>query len=139
MWKRAVGVWLLLALAMVANGVARLWLLVPLLGERGAELASAATGVGLVLLITRPFITSLDFATTREYGEIALLWVGMTVAFEFGFGHWVAGASWSALLASYDVLEGRTWPAVLAMVAASPFLWRTRRPLRFAPHGGAVR
>ena len=135
MWTRALGVWLLLALAMIANGVARLYLLVPLLGERGAELASAATGVALILAITRPFIRSLSFASPREYGEIALLWVGMTVAFEFGFGHYVAGASWSALLANYDLLEGRAWPVVLAFVAASPFLWRPRGHPHFAPHG----
>jgi hypothetical protein len=134
-WKRALGVWLLLALAMVANGVARLYLLVPLLGERGAELASAATGIALILAITRPFIRSLDFATPREHVEIALLWVGLTVAFELGFGHYVAGTSWSALLANYDLLAGRTWPIVLAFVAASPFLWRRHEHRHFAPHG----
>ena len=136
MWKRALGVWVLLALAMVANGVARLYLLVPLLGERGAELASAAIGIALILAITRPFIRALDFAAPREYGEIALLWVGMTVVFELGFGHYVAGASWSALLANYDLLAGRTWPVVLAFVGASPFIWRPRhRHLHFTPHG----
>jgi len=134
-WKRALGVWVLLALAMVANGVARLYLLLPLLGERGAELASAATGVALILAITRPFIRSLDFVSPGKYGEIALLWVGLTVAFEFGFGHYVAGASWGALLANYDLLAGRTWPVVLAFVAGSPFIWRPRRHPRFAPHG----
>ena len=135
MWKRALGVWGLLTLAMVANGVARLYLLVPLLGVRGAELASAAIGVALILAITRPFIRSLNFVSPLEYGEIALSWMGLTVAFEFGFGHYVAGASWSALLANYDLLEGRTWPVVLAFVAASPFIWRPRRRLHFAPHG----
>jgi len=134
-WKRALGVWLLLALAMIANGVARLYLLVPLLGERGAELASAATGIALILAITRPFIRSLRFATAREHGEIALLWVGLTVAFEFGFGHYVAGASWSALLANYDLLAGRMWPIVLAFVAASPFLWRPHRREHAVPQG----
>jgi len=135
-WKRALGVWMLLALAMIANGVARLYLLLPLLGERGAELASAATGVVLILAITRPFIRALDFASPVEYGEIALLWVGLTVAFELGFGHYAAGESWGALLANYDLLAGRTWPLVLAFVAASPFIWRPRhRHLHIAPHG----
>jgi hypothetical protein len=136
MWIRACGVWVMLMLAMVANGVARLWLLVPLLGERNAELASAAIGIGLILLITRPFIRSLGVAEQR-LGGIALLWVGMTVAFEFGFGHWVAGSSWAALIANYDLMAGRTWPVVLAMVAASPYVWKPRTPrvLHFAPHG----
>jgi hypothetical protein len=41
----------------------------------------------------------------------------------------------SALLANYDLLAGRTWPIVLAFVAASPFLWRPHRHPHFAPHG----
>jgi len=133
MWMRALGVWGLLALAMVANGVARLYLLVPLLGERGAEWASAAIAVALILLITRPFVRSLAPAGDGTFRGVAALWVGMTVAFELGFGHWVAGASWAELLANYDLRAGRPWPLVLAMVAAAPFVWRPRGAL--APRG----
>jgi hypothetical protein len=125
-WRRAVGVWALLAFAMVANGVARFVVLVPLLGERGGEVASGALGIALILVITRPFIRTLDFVDPRGLGEIAVLWVGLTVGFEFAFGHFVAGASWAALIANYDLLAGRTWPVVLAVVAASPFIWRPR-------------
>jgi hypothetical protein len=132
---RALGVWLLMLVAMVANGVARLYLLVPWLGERNAELASAAIAIALILLITRPFIRSLGVAEQR-LGGIALLWVGLSVAFELGFGHWVAGSSWSVLIANYDLAAGRAWPVVLAMLAASSVIWKPRAPrvvLHFAP------
>src|SRR3712207_1716407 len=50
------------------------------------------------------------------YAAIGAGWIGLTVAFEFGFGRLVAGQSWEELLADYDVSEGRTWPFVLAWI-----------------------
>ena len=37
------------------------------------------------------------------------LWLGMTLAFEFLFGHYIAGKSWSLLLADYNLAAGRLW------------------------------
>jgi hypothetical protein len=48
----------------------------------------------------------------------------MTVAFEFGFGHWVDGDSWSELLENYDVTAGKVWVLVPAAMAAGPELAR---------------
>ena len=50
----------------------------------------------------------------------------MTVAFEFGVGHWVAGDSWSALLENYDVTSGKIWVLVPAAMAGGPELVRQR-------------
>ena len=47
-------------------------------------------------------------------------WLGLTVAFEFGFGRLVAKQSWEDLLSDYNVARGRTWPLVLAWIAAGP-------------------
>jgi hypothetical protein len=54
-------------------------------------------------------------------------WLALTVAFEFGFGRLVAKQSWDELLADYDVAEGRTWPFVLAWIAAGPAAVRALR------------
>jgi hypothetical protein len=53
---------------------------------------------------------------------VGALWVGLTVAFEFGFGHYVMGAPWEVLLADYDILRGRLWPLVLAANLVAPLL-----------------
>jgi hypothetical protein len=44
-------------------------------------------------------------------------------AFEFVFGHYVAGDSWGELLANYNVPRGHLWPFVLVAVGAAPFIW----------------
>jgi hypothetical protein len=134
MWMRAVRLWLLLAVAMIANGAVRALLLEPLLGAHVAELVSAGMAIALILLLTRPFIRSIGTATVADAIGLGALWTAMTIAFEFGFGHFVVGASWTALLANYDVIDGRVWPLVIVALAASPFVWRVRPPPRLVPH-----
>ena len=46
------------------------------------------------------------------------------MGFEFGFGHWVEGDSWSTLLANYDVTAGKVWVLVPAALVVGPELVR---------------
>jgi hypothetical protein len=53
----------------------------------------------------------------------------LTVAFEFGFGHWVDGKTWAELLENYDLTSGHLFALVLLWVGAGPALVRAlRRP-----------
>ncbi|MEW6447103.1 MAG: hypothetical protein AB1426_03305, partial [Bacillota bacterium] len=54
---------------------------------------------------------------------IGLIWLVLTVAFEFGFGHFVMGHSWSRLLHDYNLLKGRLWVLVLLWVAIAPYVF----------------
>ncbi|WP_325308323.1 hypothetical protein [Longimicrobium sp.] len=130
---RALRVWLVLVVAMVANGALRA-MVEPRIGAAAAQVVSVAMGIGLILLITRPFIAAAQSLSTVQRTEVAGAWVALTVLFEFGFGHYAMGASWTELFANYDLLQGRLWPLILVALAVSPFLWRPRRPLHFAPH-----
>lgn len=65
----------------------------------------------------------------RPSGPVAVLWVSMTVAFEFGFGHFVAGRPWAVLLADYNILQGRIWVLVPVTVASAPYLTARLRGL----------
>jgi hypothetical protein len=44
------------------------------------------------------------------------------MAFEFLFGHYVSGQSWSALLADYNILRGRLWSLIIVSVGLGPWL-----------------
>jgi hypothetical protein len=46
----------------------------------------------------------------------------LTVAFEFGFGHFIAHKPWSELRADYNVLRGRVWILVLITISAAPYI-----------------
>ncbi|MCL6545144.1 MAG: hypothetical protein K6T61_07935, partial [Bryobacteraceae bacterium] len=47
-------------------------------------------------------------------------WCAATVAFEFGFGHYIIGHPWSALLADYNLFRGRLWVLVLLTLLLAP-------------------
>ena len=53
---------------------------------------------------------------------IGIIWLGLTVAFEFLFGHFARGFSWNELLHDYDILAGRLWVLVLVWVTVAPYI-----------------
>lgn len=122
-WRRMFGVWALLVPFMIANGVFRELVLVTAFGDRFANVLSAAMGIAIVLLVTRLFLRRAAEMSVRSLARISIVWLGLTVAFEFLFGHYVDGLTWSELAANYAFWRGRLWPLVLASLAAAPFLW----------------
>jgi hypothetical protein len=121
--RRIVGVWLLLAVVMSANGIFRELALKPALGAPSADFMSAMLGIALILGITRWLFRPLAGSAPRELVRASVLLVCLTVAFEFLVGHYVDGKSWTELVANYAIWRGRLWPIVLATIALTPFLW----------------
>jgi hypothetical protein len=121
--RRALGYWLLMLAAMVANGAFREGVLLPMLGNDVAQIVSALSGIGIITGLSHLYVRPLAHPTTRHLAGVAGLWLVLTVAFEFLFGRYVVGHSWAELWSNYDVTAGNLWPFVLASVAAAPLLW----------------
>lgn len=114
--------WFLLALVAIVNGIVRERTYGRRLPERHAHqlstlLASAAV-TAVTWLLHRAWPLP-DLATALRVG---FAWLGMTVAFECLFGHFVAGHSWQRLWADYDLRAGRVWSLFLAWLAILPAL-----------------
>jgi len=120
---RAVAAWFGLLAAMMANGFLRVLVLEPRLGEQAARQASSILGACLVLTLAGVFVRRLPDPASAPLGRVGLLWGVLTLAFEFGFGHYVSGLDWNTLLGDYDLAAGRLWPLVLAATIAGPWLW----------------
>jgi hypothetical protein len=118
--------WLILLPLMIGNGIARESVLVPAVGRGGADVTSAALGIAIILLVTRPFLRRAPDASTAGLARISAIWLVLTVTFEFVFGHYVDGKSWAELAGNYAIWRGRLWPVVLASLVAAPFLWGRR-------------
>lgn len=120
---RAAAVWLLLLVIAIAAATLRVRLLEPRLGElRAHQLGTLAVVAlfGAALWLTVPWVEpALDRARLIALGAG---WAAATILFEFGFGRWVAGHSWSRLLADYDLLAGRLWVLVLLTLLVGPAL-----------------
>ena len=117
----AAGFWLLLAVIATAAGIARELFLIPLLGELRAHQLGT-------LLVTLAFLAAISVFVRRmrlspDEGIVAgVAWLLCAVAFEFGFGHYVDGLSWSRLLSDYDLSQGRLLLLVWIAVGIGPFV-----------------
>lgn len=135
-WRRWTVAWLGGAGLGVLNGAGREVLYADRVGDRTANQISAAT---LVLLLTAYF-RELDrrwpIATAHEAREIGATWAALTVGFEFLFGHYVDGDSWSELLENYDLTGGHLWILVLAWIGVGPSVIHAARLRRTASNEG---
>lgn len=119
---KACGVWILIIPLAIVNGLAREKLLVPLLGRQAALPVSGLTLSALIFGMTFLLIPVLGMLRPSHFWAVGVLWAGMTVVFEFLFGHYVMGARWSVLLEAYRVHEGNLWLIVLLVTGVSPYL-----------------
>jgi len=114
--------WVLILLLAIANGILREAVLIPMLGRFAGLIASGLLLSFLIFLVAAfaaPWYGRLD---ARIYWCIGAVWLVLTVIFEFGFGRLVQHKSWQELVEAYTFSGGNIWPAVLAMVLASPWL-----------------
>lgn len=133
LWK-LLAAWLVMLAVSVGNGAIRELTYGASVAELAAHQISTATGIVLLGAVIGLFARSSPFSSAREAVCAGLFWAALTVAFEFIFFHYVGGHSWSALLASYNVRQGRVWVFVIVWVAVAPyaiFRWcntRGKRP-----------
>ncbi|MGB5628440.1 MAG: hypothetical protein WBM45_03925 [Woeseiaceae bacterium] len=115
-------VWLLLAIVAIANGVIRQSTYGNTVSESAAHQISTVTAIlfsgGVVWVVNRYWAIE----STSQALIIGGCWLVMTVAFEFGFGHYIVGHTWEKLIADYNLLQGRVWSLFLIWVAIMPFV-----------------
>jgi hypothetical protein len=118
--------WTGLSALAVLNGLSR-GLYGDRLGESRAHQVSSATLAAVLL----PYVGLVErrwpLPTAGAAATVGAAWVGFTVLFEFGFGHFVAKQPWSTLLADYNLRRGRLWPLVLGVTGTAPMLVRAAR------------
>ena len=119
---RAVVIWFALLAAAVLNGTFRVAVLIPRYGEGIGHVISTLLLCVLIALLSWAAIGWVHPATAAQAAAVGVLWLALTLAFEFGFGHFAAHKTWAELLADYNILEGRIWPLVLLTTTAAPWL-----------------
>ena len=115
--------WIPMVFIAIVNGALREAWYGKQLGELRAHQLSTLIGallfgvyIGAVMRYWKP-------ASAEQALAIGLLWLGLTVAFEFLFGHYVAGHPWPRLRHDYNLLAGRVWSLLLIWVAVAPYVF----------------
>lgn len=128
---RLVLAWLVMLVVSVLNGIARDVGYGKHLDPLLAQQLSTVYGMTLLGVVIGVYGWRWPFAGSAAAWRAGILWLAMTVAFEFLFFHYVTGHSWSELLANYDLAAGRLWVLLLAWIGVAPAvfqrLWAKRR------------
>jgi hypothetical protein len=118
--------WAALPFAAVANGALRDFTY----GKRMGETASHSLAVAPLAVVVRMWAGLLarrwPLRSRRSALGVGVIWLGLTLAFEFGLGK-ARGVPLDEMLADYDVRRGRLWPLALLLVATSPLRAYRRR------------
>jgi hypothetical protein len=104
----------------IANGIFRDTVLVRMFGQKRARTFSGLALSAVILAWTFLTIPWVQLPGHLHYAGVGLVWLTLTVAFEFLFGRFVARKPWPELLRAYRFVDGDIWPLVLAVVALSP-------------------
>lgn len=129
--RRVVRLWLIAwlggSLLGVVNGVARELLYKDRVGDVAAHNISTASLIALVAVYMWLLDRKWPIPTLRTALKIGGIWFVLTILFEFGFGHYVDGKSWSQLFDNYNVARGRMWSFVVIWMTVAPALVRKLR------------
>lgn len=99
--------------------------LLPRLGRPAALVLSGVLLSALIVVVALVFIRRLGPLTSSQSLRVGLLWLCLTLAFEFGFGRLVEHRAWAELLEAYTFKDGNLWPLVLVVTFFAP-LWAVR-------------
>ena len=117
---KATGIWLVIILAAIANGAFRDNILAP---ELGAVTALPVSGILLSLVIVALSWLSVPLLgrhDTLTWLAVGLLWVILTLTFEFSFGYFIAGLSLQEIIQVFDLSSGNLFLLALLTAGLSP-------------------
>lgn len=122
MWRYVLA-WLPMVGIAIANGALREATYGKRMTELRAHQLSTLSGIVLFTVYMWGVTTVWPLQTSGRAVAVGVTWLVLTLAFEFLFGHYVAGHSWSRLLQDYNVLAGRVWVFIPIWVAVAPYLF----------------
>jgi hypothetical protein len=115
--------WLpMLALA-IANGALRQATYGKRIPELRAHQLSTAIGAAVFGVYIGFVIRAWPPVSTRQALQVGLLWLALTIAFEFFMGLVLARRPLNQVLRDYDVTSGRVWVFLLLWITVAPVLF----------------
>ena len=92
-------------------------------GDLAAHQISTATGIFFFGIIFYFIFKRWKIESAKHAILVGFIWLGLTILFEFGFGHYIMGNPWQKLLHDYNLVEGRVWSLFLVWVTIAPYFF----------------
>src|SRR3989344_5457198 len=131
---KTVAIWFVILVAAIANAAIREKLLVPAFGSGIALPVSGLLLTVFIFLIAYAFVPLFGGRKNKTYLAIGAVWFFLTLAFEFVFGHFVAGKPWHEILRVFDVSKGDLFVVALCATLVAPWVTAKLRRLGDLSH-----
>lgn len=119
---RAFTVWFAIIFAESVHGTLRQVFLAPLVGDFRARRIAFFIGLVLIFGIAYLFIRWINAPNTKSLFAVGVMWMILTVFFEFSLGLFVLNYSCERMFEDYDVSKGGLMGFGLIFMAFTPFL-----------------
>ena len=120
---RSVITWFLFVPIAIINGFIREKVYKPRIGDLAAHQLSTVFAILAFLTFTYVMLGDrLSEVPTLTALLIGLMWMLMTITFEFGFGYFVEHIRWEILFEDYNLLKGRVWGLMLLTILITPYI-----------------
>lgn len=93
--------------AAIINGTLREKLISPRLGPKTGHVASSIVLCAIIPWVAWISIVWIGARQSRDGWLVGLVWLTLTIAFEFLAGHFLFKSSWNELLSDYNIAQGR--------------------------------
>ena len=122
LFVRALAVWFVLIAVEFIHGTLRTIFLGLVVGDFRSRQIGVFSGSVLVLAVAYVLIPRLHATGKRALVLVGVLWLVLTVAFEFSFGHYVFRRSWGDLASDYNPFRGGFLVIGMAVLMFSPVI-----------------
>jgi peptidoglycan biosynthesis protein MviN/MurJ (putative lipid II flippase) len=113
--------WLAILCFAVVNGALREAVLIPSLGKTSGLILSGVLLSCLVALVAYILVRREHGIAGMQGLYIGVLWLCLTLAFEFSFGRYIQHKPWAELLSAYTFKDGNLWLVVLLTTLLAPY------------------
>jgi len=120
-YLKAFKIWIILAILSVGFAIFREAVFIPLTGVSFvlSRILLLPLQIGYVSLLAWFLLKKEDNLSQSVAWTIGVIWLVLTLIFEFVFGILIMEHSLQYLLQDYNVLQGRTWPYFLIAILIS--------------------
>lgn len=115
--------WFPMVLIAIINGAIRQGFYITFLDQLSAHQLSVVSGILFFAIYVWIISGKWRMTSKKQAITIGLMWLFMTIIFEFIFGHYVMGHAWEMLFNDYNIFEGRLWMIVLVWITLSPYIF----------------
>jgi len=120
---RYVVAWVPMLIIAIANGALRQLTFGRVMSELHAHQLSTVIGSVWIGLFIYVVVRIWPPSSARQAVVIGVIWLLLTVIFEFAFGRWVMHRTWGQLLSDYNLAAGRVWIVFLAWLTTAPYMF----------------